>query len=34
MTPGAYQFTISADNEGTVTPLGQLATTTITVTVP
>jgi hypothetical protein len=33
MTPGAYQFTISADNEGTVTPLGQLATTTITVTV-
>jgi hypothetical protein len=34
MTPGTYQYTISADNEGTVTPLGTLATTTISVTVP
>jgi hypothetical protein len=34
MTPGTYQLTISADNEGTVTPLGVLATTTIDVTVP
>jgi hypothetical protein len=34
MTPGTYQLTISADNEGTVTPLGRLVTTTISVTVP
>lgn len=34
MTPGTYQLTISAYNEGTVTPLGVVATTTISVTVP
>lgn len=35
MTPGTYQYTISANNEsGGNTPLGQQATTTISVTVP
>jgi hypothetical protein len=35
MTPGTYQYTISADNEANpMTPLGQGVSTTVTVTVP
>jgi hypothetical protein len=35
MTPGTYPFTISASNEsGSTTPLGQLVSTTINITVP